>query len=65
MLYLEAYRKNSESYSKDGLFPPPGADALLKVLSGFEPAVRDAPGINSADAYTNEFVSAALTKFRN
>jgi len=64
-LYLEAYRKNSESYSKDGLFPPTGAEALLKVLSGFEPAVRDAPKINPADAYTNDFVSAALAKSRN
>jgi NitT/TauT family transport system substrate-binding protein len=64
-LYLEAYRKNSESYSRDGLFPPAGAEALLKVLSGFEPAVKDASGINSADAYTNEFVSVALARFRN
>mgnify|MGYP001182188474 CR=1 FL=1 len=62
-LYLEAYRKNSESYSKDGLFPPAGADALLKVLTGFEPAVRDASGLKAADAYTNEFVKAALVKF--
>ena len=62
-LYLEAYRKNSESYSKDGLFPPAGADALLKVLIGFEPAVRDAPGLKAADAYTNEFVKAALAKY--
>jgi len=65
ILYLEAYRKNSESYSRDGLFTSAGAEALLKVLSGFEPAVRDAPGINSAEAYTNEFVSAALAKFKN
>ena len=64
-LYLEAYRKNSESYSRDGLFPGAGAEALLKVLSGFEPAVRDAPGINAADAYTNEFVNVALARFRN
>jgi NitT/TauT family transport system substrate-binding protein len=63
-LYLEAYRKNSESYSRDGLFPPAGADALLKVLTGFEPAVRDAPGLKAADAYTNEFVKAALAKYR-
>ena len=64
-LYLEAYRKNSESYSKDGLFPPAGAEALLKVLTGFEQAVRDAPGIKSADAYTNEFVKVALAKYRD
>ena len=64
-LYLEAYRKNSESYSRDGLFPAAGADALLKVLSGFEQAVRDATGINAADAYTNEFANVALARFRN
>ena len=64
-LYLEAYRKNSESYSKDGLFPPAGAEALLKVLRRFEPAVKDAPGLNAVDAYTNEFVKVALAKFAN
>ena len=63
-LYLDAYRKNSESYSKDGLFPPAGAEALLKVLSAFEQAVKDAPGIKSADAYTNEYVKVALAKYK-
>lgn len=63
-LYLDAYRKNSESYSKDGLFPPAGADALLKVLSGFEQAVRDASGLKAVDSYTNEFVNVALKKYR-
>jgi NitT/TauT family transport system substrate-binding protein len=55
-LYLEAYKKNSESYSKDGLISAAGAEAELKVLSGFEQAVKDAPGLKAADAYTNEFV---------
>ncbi|MEO8164506.1 MAG: ABC transporter substrate-binding protein [Betaproteobacteria bacterium] len=64
-LYLEAYGKNSGSYSKDGLFPPSGAEALLKVLRGFEPAVRDAAGVKATDAYTNEFVQKALAKYRN
>ena len=61
-LYLEAYRKNSESYSRDGLFPPAGAQAQLKVLSGFEQAVREAKDLNPADAYTNDFVRDALHK---
>ena len=61
-LYLEAYRKNSESYSRDGLIPAAGAEALLKVLKGFEPAVRDAAGLMATDAYTNEFVSKAGVK---
>ena len=63
-LYLEAYRKNSESYSKDGLFPPAGADALFKVLTGFEQAVRDAKDLNPADSYTNDFVRKALDTYR-
>ncbi len=63
-LYLDAYGKNSESYSKDGLFAPPGVEALLKVLRGFEPAVRDASGLKAADAYTNEFVKRALSRYR-
>jgi sulfonate transport system substrate-binding protein len=61
-LYLEAYRKNSESYSRDGLFPPAGAEAQLKVLSGFEQAVREAKDLNPSDAYTNDFVRDALHK---
>lgn len=61
-LYLEAFQKNSESYSRDGLFPAAGAEALLKVLRGFEPAVRDAAGLKATDAYTNEFVLKAGAK---
>jgi len=61
-LYLDAYRKNSESYSRDGLFPPAGAEAQLKVLSGFEQSVREAKDLNPADAYTNDFVRDALHK---
>jgi NitT/TauT family transport system substrate-binding protein len=64
-LYLEAYRKNSESYSRDGLFPVAGAEAQLKVLSGFEPAFKEAPGLRAADTYTNEFAKTALDKYRN
>ncbi|HKB81898.1 MAG TPA: ABC transporter substrate-binding protein [Burkholderiales bacterium] len=63
-LYLEAYRKNSESYSRDGLFPPAGAEAQLRVLGGFEQAVREAKNLNPADAYTNDFVRDALHKIK-
>lgn len=61
-LYLEAFHKNSESYSRDGLISAAGAEALLKVLKGFEPAVRDATGLKATDAYTNEFVLKAGAK---
>lgn len=63
-LYLEAYRKNSESYSQDGLFSPAAAQAQLKILSGFEQAVREAKELNPVDAYTNDFVRDALAKYR-
>jgi NitT/TauT family transport system substrate-binding protein len=62
-LYIEAFRRNRESYSKDGLFAAAGADAWHKVLSSFEPAVRDAAGLKPADTYTNEFVLNALKKY--
>jgi NitT/TauT family transport system substrate-binding protein len=63
-LYLEAYRKNSESYSRDGLFSPAGAEAQLKVLSGFEQAVRDAKDLNPIATYTNDFARVALEKYK-
>jgi len=63
-LYLQAYRKNNVSYSRDGLFPPAGAEAQLKVLSGFEQAVREAKDLNPVSAYTNEFVRVAQDKYR-
>ncbi len=63
-LYLSALRRMRESYSKDGLFPPAGVEAQLKVLIGFEPAVKEAKDLNPADSYTNEFVRVALKKYR-
>ena len=61
-LYLAALKRMRESYSKDGLFPPAGVVAQLKVLVGFEPAVREAKDLNPSDAYTNDFVRDALHK---
>jgi NitT/TauT family transport system substrate-binding protein len=63
-LYLDAFRKNSESYSKDGRIPEAGAEALRKVLVAFEPAIRDAAHLKAADTYTNVFVKKALAKYR-
>src|SRR5258708_30058707 len=63
-LYLEAYRKNNESYSRDGMFPPARAETQLRVLGGFEQAVREAKNLNPADAYTNDFVRDALHKIK-
>jgi NitT/TauT family transport system substrate-binding protein len=64
-LYLDAFRRNRESYSQDGLFPESGAEALRNVLVAFEPAVRDARTLNASGAYTNEFSRKALKKFGN
>ncbi|MEQ1880854.1 MAG: ABC transporter substrate-binding protein [Burkholderiales bacterium] len=64
-LYLDAFRKNSESYSKDGQIPEAGAEALRKVLIAFEPAVRDAADLKAADTYTNVFVKKAQAKYRD
>jgi NitT/TauT family transport system substrate-binding protein len=61
-LYLAALKRMRESYSKDGLFPPAGVVAQLKVLVGFEPAVKEAKDLNPSDAYTNDFVRDALHK---
>lgn len=61
-LYLAAFAKTRESYSRDGLFPADGVAALHKVLTGFEPAVRDAPALRLEDTYTNVFVLNALGK---
>lgn len=61
-LYLAAFAKTRESYSRDGLFPPDGVAALHKVLVGFEAAVRDAPALRLEEVYTNRFVRNALGK---
>lgn len=59
-LYLAAFAKTRESYSRDGLFSADGVAALHKVLAGFEPAVRDAAALRLEDTYTNRFVRSAL-----
>jgi NitT/TauT family transport system substrate-binding protein len=61
-LYLEAYRKNSESYSRDGLFSQAGAEAQLKVLAASSRLSGKPQELNPADAYTNDFVRDALHK---
>ena len=64
VLYLAALKRMRESYAQDGLFPPAGVEAQLKVLIGFEPAVREAKDLNPADSYTNDFVRKALQKYQ-
>jgi NitT/TauT family transport system substrate-binding protein len=63
-LYLAGLRKMRESYSKDGLYSPAAVAAQFKVLAAFEPTVKNASGLRPGDAYTNEFVRAALALYR-
>ena len=64
-LYLAAFGRNREGYSTDGLFPAAGAEALLRVLRVFEPAVREAAGLKIEDTYTNAFARNVPDKYRN
>ncbi len=58
-LYLAAFAKQRQSYSKTGRIPPEGVKAMHRTLSGFEPAVQSALGIRLEETYTNRFVEAA------
>jgi len=58
--YLAALERSRPGYSKDGLIPPQGAQALYEVLRRFDPAVKAAGAMNIAQAYDNRFVQAAL-----
>jgi len=61
-LYLAAFAKARQSYSKDGLIPPAGAQALYKTLAAFEPAVQKG-AVRIDDTYDNRFVQQALARF--
>jgi NitT/TauT family transport system substrate-binding protein len=54
-LYLRAMGGMRSCYSPDGLMTREGAATVLKVLSAFEPGVRDAK-IDLAATYDNSFV---------
>lgn len=62
-LYIAGLLKMRESYSRDGLYARAAAMAQLKVLAAFEPVVRGA-NLDPAQMYTNEFVTAALKKYK-
>ncbi|HTS54214.1 MAG TPA: ABC transporter substrate-binding protein [Burkholderiales bacterium] len=59
-LYLAALEKSRGTYSKDGLIPAAGAQALYQVLRSFDPAVMAAPGLSIGQTYDNAFVQKAL-----
>ena len=59
--YLAALKNTLPMYSETGMMDPKGAEAVLKVFSAGDPAVRDA-NIDITTTYTNEFVEKADAK---
>jgi NitT/TauT family transport system substrate-binding protein len=58
-LYLAAFSRQRESYSRDGRIPPEAAAAMHRVLAGFEPSVRAMRDLDLGATYTNRFVETA------
>lgn len=59
-LYLAAFSRQRESYSRDGRIPPDAAAAMHRVLAGFEPSVRAMRDFDLNATFTNSFVETAL-----
>jgi NitT/TauT family transport system substrate-binding protein len=62
-LYLFAYDKVKEAFSKDGTISEAGVKATLKILADYNPKIVPAE-IKLADTYTNEFVKKANAKYK-
>ena len=62
-LYLFAYDKVKEAFSKDGTISEAGVKATLKILADYNPKIVPAD-IKLADTYTNEFVKKANAKYK-
>ncbi len=56
-LYVSALKASLPMYTTDGKMPADGPDTVLKVLSGFNPAIKG-KHVELSKTYTNEFVSA-------
>lgn len=63
-LYLAALDRSRPGYSRDGLIPPAGAQALYQVLKKFDPAVQQADNLDVTQTYDNQFVEKALKRSR-
>jgi NitT/TauT family transport system substrate-binding protein len=57
-LYIQSLALSKSMFTPDGVMPPSGPAAVLKVLSTVNRAVRGKT-INLAETYTTEFVNAA------
>jgi NitT/TauT family transport system substrate-binding protein len=55
-LYVSALKASLPMYTADGKMPADGPDTVLKVLAGFNPAVKDKL-IDLSRTFTNQFVS--------
>jgi NitT/TauT family transport system substrate-binding protein len=62
-LYLFAYDKVKEAFSRDGMISDAGAKATLQVLAGYNPKINPAE-IKLDETYTNEFVKKANAKYK-
>jgi NitT/TauT family transport system substrate-binding protein len=62
-LYLFAYDKVKEAFSKDGMFTDAGAKATLEVLASYNEKIKRQE-IRLAETYTNEFVKKANAKYK-
>jgi NitT/TauT family transport system substrate-binding protein len=62
-LYLFAYDKVKEAFSKDGMISDAGVQATLKVLAAYNPKI-DPAEIKLGETYTNEFVKKANAKYK-
>ncbi|SMH59436.1 ABC transporter substrate-binding protein [Azospirillum agricola] len=60
-LYAQAFEHSKPTYSPDGRFTQDGAEAALKVLKAFDPAVASAT-IDLSKTYTNQYVEDALKR---
>jgi NitT/TauT family transport system substrate-binding protein len=57
-LYVSALAKNKTMFTQDGRMPEGAPQAVLKILSAFNPTVKDAK-IDLSRTYTDIFVNAA------
>jgi len=62
-LYLFAYDKVKEAFSRDGMMSEAGAKATLRILADYNPKINPAE-INLSETYTNEFVKKANAKYK-
>ncbi len=62
-LYLDAFERVRQTYSKDGRIEAKAVQMSYEVLFKHNPAVRRAPVLFLEQTYTNKFVDAALARF--